>query len=214
MILDDIANALEELKGPKTMDLTDKALEEGIAPTRIILGGLCLGMDKVGRRYEKKQYFVPDMLASSQIFNDAMAKVKPHILDTDSKPRAIGVIGLVKGNTQDNGKNIVQIMLEANGFKVKDLGKSVAIDKFVEAADEGVDFIGLSVMTSAGVKQARKISEKLAATGKRGNIKLIVGGAAVDADKAKKIIHADGYANDAGEAVSIFKEWFPIKAGE
>lgn len=212
MILEEIANALEELKGPETIELTEKAIQDEIPATQIILKGLCLGMDKVGQRYEKKQYFVPDMLISSRIFNSAMARVKPHIPDTDSEPRAKGVIGLVKGNTQDNGKNIVQIMLEANGFKVKDLGKSVALDKFIAAADEGVDFIGLSVMTSAGVKQAQKISEKLDNSGKRNEIKIIVGGAAVDADKASRIIKADGYANDAGEAVSILKDWFPKEA--
>lgn len=212
MILEDIAKALEELNGPETIGLTEKAIEEGVPPTRIILQGLCSGMDKVGQRYEQKQYFVPDMLTSSQIFNDAMAKVKPHIPDSDTEPRATGVIGLVKGNTQDSGKNIVQIMLEANGFKVTDLGKSVSIDTFMAAVEVGLDFIGLSVMTSAGVKQAQKISEKLENSGKRPEVKLIVGGAAVDADKADRIIKADGYANDAGEAVSILKEWFPKKA--
>ncbi|RLD49760.1 MAG: cobalamin-binding protein [Bacteroidetes bacterium] len=211
MILEDIAKALGELKGPETLSLTDKAIEEGIAPTKIILNGLCAGMDKVGELYEKKQYFVPDMLSSSQIFNNAMSKIKPLIADQDSEPRAKGVIGLVKGNTQDNGKNIVQIMLEANGFKVEDLGKSVAKDKFLKAADEGVDFIGLSVMTSAGVKQAQLIAKELEIKGLRTGIKIIVGGAAVDADKSKEIIGADGYANDAGEAVSILKQWFPSK---
>lgn len=211
MILENLAKALGELNGLETLSLTDKAIEEGIAPTEIILKGLCAGMDNVGERYEKKQYFVPDMLSSSKIFNEAMLKIKPLIADQDSEPRATGVIGLVKGNTQDNGKNIVQIMLEANGFKVKDLGKSVAKDNFLQAADEGVDFIGLSVMTSAGVKQAQKISKGLEIKGLRTGIKLIVGGAAVDADKSKEIIGADGYANDAGDAVSILKQWFPSK---
>ncbi len=207
MLLDDIAQALAELKKPETASLTDQAIDEGLIPTDIILKGLCAGMDKVGERYEKKEYFVPDMLKASQIFNEAMSKVRPLIADQESKPRATGVIGLVKGNTQDNGKNIVQVMLEANGFKAEDLGKSVAQDKFLQAASGGADFIGLSIMTSAGVKEAKKVVAALQQDGFRA--RLIVGGAAVDAKKAEEIIGADGYANDAGEAVLIMKQWFP-----
>ncbi len=209
MLFDDIAQALAELKKPETVSLTDQAIDEGLIPTDIILKGLCAGMDKVGERYEKKEYFVPDMLKASQIFNEAMSKVRPLIAGEETKPRATGVIGLVKGNTQDNGKNIVQVMLEANGFEAEDLGKSVAQDKFLQAAAGGADFIGLSIMTSAGVKEAKKVVAALKQDGFRDRLKLIVGGAAVDAKKAEEIIGADGYANDAGDAVLVMKQWFP-----
>jgi len=209
MLLDNIAQALAELKQPETLSFTGQAKAEGLTVTDIILKGLCVGMDKVGELYEKKEYFVPDMLKASQIFNEAMSIIEPLIDDQKTEARARGVIGLVKGNTQDNGKNIVRIMLEANGFKVKDLGKSVARDKFLQAAEQGTDFIGLSVMTSAGVKEAKKVVEKLEQDGVRDRIKLMVGGAAVNEDKAKNIVGANGYANDAGEAVRLMKEWFP-----
>ncbi len=210
MLLDKIAQALSKLDENDTVRLTSQAIEEGLDPEDIILKGLCAGMEKVGEYYEKKEYFVYDMLKASQIFNAAMSKVEPLIVGEKPSTRAKGAIGLVKGNTQDNGKNIVRIMLQAQGFEVEDLGKSVPKEKFLEAAEKGADFIGLSIMTSAGVKQAQKVTAELEKNGLRSKVKVAVGGAAVDSEKAEKIIGADGYAENAGEAVALFKQWFPF----
>lgn len=211
MLLDNLANAVSEMKEPETMKLTQAAISDGLAPEEIILNGLCAGMEIAGKKYEMREYFVPDMLKASKIFNQAMTKVAPLLEKAKSESAAAGVIGLVKGTSQDNGKNIVRILLEANGFDVKDLGKSVATDVFVQAARDGADFIGLSIMTSGGLREAKKVVDALSENSLRDKVKVMVGGAAVEDEKqAKEYIGADGYAKNAAEAVRLAQGWFPI----
>jgi methanogenic corrinoid protein MtbC1 len=202
-----LAKALEELSSPQALLLTRQALERGDDPQEIILLGLCKGMDLVGEHYSRREYFVPDMLQASKIFNEALAMVEP-LLPKGRAVFARGALGMAKGNTQDNGKNIVRIMLSANGVEVVDLGKSVPVDDFLAQARLGVDFLGISVMTSAGVTQARKVVEALREAGLRDRVKVLVGGAAVDQDTAMVRIGADAYAADAAQSVAIVKKWF------
>jgi 5-methyltetrahydrofolate--homocysteine methyltransferase len=121
----------------------------------------------------------------------------------ETKPGVKGAIGLVHGDMQDFGKQIVHMTLEANGFAVKDLGKSVSKETFLQATREGADFIGISIMTDGGVEEAKKVVQELKDAGVRERVKIIVGGAGVNAQKAAEIIEADGYAEDAGEVVEF-----------
>ena len=125
-----------------------------------------------------------------------------------TKPEVNGVIGLVQGDIQDFGKNIVHMTLEANGFAVKDLGKSVPAKDFVQAAREGADFIAISIMKNDGVEEAKKVVQAFKEAGVREQVKVIVGGAGVNALKAAEIIGADGYAEDAAEVVEFLKIFF------
>ncbi len=208
MSYSNIAESLAQLRGPQTLELTEQALEQGHDPAAIILEGLCRGMNQVGELYARRQYFVPDMLKASAIFNQALERLEPLLPSQQEAPFARGAVGVVKGNTQDNGKNIVCIMLRANGVAVEDLGKSVPPERFLEAARRGVDFLGLSIMTSAGVNQARRILEELEEQGLRSGLKVLVGGAAVDPDKARNLLGADGYAADAAAALELVQQWF------
>ncbi len=208
MLLDKIAQSLNKLNKEETLAGVREALAQGFSAKEILLEGLSKGMELVGERYARKEYFVPDMLKASRIFNDALPEIEPLIKKEPAKPFAKGVIGLVKGNTQDNGKNIIRIMFEANGIEVRDLGRSVPCEKFVESAKEEVDFIGLSIMTVSGVGEAKKVIEALEENGLRKKVKVMVGGAAVNAEKAIKLIGADAYASDATQAVLIMKQWF------
>ena len=208
MIYSHIAESLARLEGPRTLSLTEQALEQGRDPAGIILEGLCRGMNQVGELYARRQYFVPDMLKASAIFNQALERLEPLLPSEQEAPFARGAIGVVKGNTQDNGKNIVCIMLRANGVAVEDLGKSVPPERFLEAARRGVEFLGLSIMTSAGVNQARGLMEELAKQGLRERVKVMVGGAAVDESKARDLVGADGYAPDAAAALELVRRWF------
>lgn len=214
MILENIATALSEMKEKETMELTETAINQGLPPEEIVLNGLCAGMEIAGNKYEQREYFVPDMLKASNIFNQAMSKITPLLEREKAEPVASGVVGLVKGTSQDNGKNIVKILLEANGFGVNDLGKSVKTDVFVQAAREGADFIGLSIMTSGGLREAKKVVDALVTNELRSGIKVMVGGAAVeDETQATNAIGADGYAKTAAEAVLLAQEWFPQQEG-
>lgn len=213
MLLDKIAQSLNRLHEEETLASIREALAKGFSAREILLDGLSKGMELVGERYARKEYFVPDMLKASRIFNDALPEIEPLIKKEPAKTIAKGVIGLVKGNTQDNGKNIIRIMFEANGIAVQDLGRSVPCEKFVEAAQEGIDFIGLSIMTVSGVREAKKVIKALEEGDLRKKVKVIVGGAAVNADTAIELIGADAYASDATQAVLIMKQWFQSQQG-
>jgi methanogenic corrinoid protein MtbC1 len=213
MLLDRIAQALNRLNEEETLAGVREALTKGFSAKEILLDGLSRGMELVGERYARKEYFVPDMLKASRIFNDALPEIEPLIKREPVPTIAKGVIGLVKGNTQDNGKNIIRIMFEANGIEVRDLGRSVPCEQFVEAANKGIDFIGLSIMTVSGVGEAKKIIKVLEEKGLKKKIKVIVGGAAANAEKAIQLIGADAYASDATQAVMIMKQWFQPREG-
>jgi len=211
MLLEKITRALAGLDKEETISLTVQAILEGEAPQEIVLYGLFAGLDEVAKRYEKKDHLYPDMYKASGIFHEALAKIKHQIVSMETRPEVRGVIGLVQGDIQDFGKNIVHMTLEANGFAVKDLGKSVPTEDFLQAAREGDDFIAISIMTDKGVEEAKKVVQELKNAGVREHVKIIVGGAGVNAQKAAEIIEADGYAEDAGEVVEFLKIFFQAK---
>ena len=211
MQLEKIARSLACLDKDETISLTVQAILEGETGQKIVLHGLFAGLDAVAKRYEKKDHLYPDMYKASSIFHEALAKVKHQIVSMETRPEVRGVIGLVQGDMQDFGKNIVHMTLEANGFAVKDLGKSVPTEDFLQAAREGNDFIAISIMTDEGVEEAKKVVQELKDVGVRENVRIIVGGAGVNAQIAAEIIEADGYAEDAGEVVEFLKFFFQAK---
>ena len=208
MILEQIARSLADLDKEETISLTVQAILEGKTSREIVLQGLFAGLEAVAKRYEQKDHLYPDMFKASLIYNDALAKIKHQIVSLKTKPEVKGVIGLVQGDIQDFGKNIVHMTLEANGFDVKDLGKSVSAEDFLQAAREGADFIAISIMTNDGVEEAKKVVQAFKEAGVREQVKVIVGGAGVNAPKAVEVIGADGYAEDAAEVVEFLKIFF------
>ena len=208
MVLEQIVKPLAALDKEETISFTVQAILEGVPPQKIIMHGLFPGLEEVAERYGKKNHLYPDLYKASIIFQDALAKIKHQIVSMETDPEVWGVIGLASGDLQDFGKNIVHMTLEANGFNVKDLGKSVSTEVFLQAAREGADFIGISIMTDAGVEEAKKVIQGLKDTGLREQVKVIVGGAGVNAQKSSEIIEADGYAEDAAEVVEFLKILF------
>jgi 5-methyltetrahydrofolate--homocysteine methyltransferase len=211
MLLEQIARTLADLDKEETISFTEQAIQGGETVQEIVLDGLFAGLNEVVKRYEKKDHLYPDMFKASLIFHEALAKIKHHIVSMETKPEVRGAIGVVHGDMQDFGKNIVHMTLESNGFNVKDLGKSVPKEEFLQAVQEGADFIGISIMTDAGVEEAKKVVQELKDAGVREHVKVIVGGAGVNAPKAAEIIEADGYAEDAGEVVEFVKIFFQAK---
>ena len=208
MQLKQIARALANLDKEETISLTVQAILQGEAPQKIVLQGLFAGLDEVAKRYQNKDHLYPDMYKASSIFHEALAKIKHQIISMETKPEVRGVIGVVNGDMQDFGKNIVHMTLEANSFEVEDLGKSVPTEEFLQAAREGDDFIAISIMTDEGVEEAKNVVKALKEEGIRDSVKVIVGGAGVNAHKAASIIEADGYAEDAAEVVEFLKIFF------
>jgi len=208
MLLDQITKSLADLDKEETISLTVQAILEGVPPQKIVMHGLFPGLEEVAKRYEKKNHLYPDLYKASIIYQDALAKIKHQIILMETDPEVWGVIGLVSGDMQDFGKNIVHMTLESNGFDVKDLGKSVPTEEFLQAAQEGTDFIAISIMTDEGVEEAKKVVQGLKDTGLREQVKVIVGGAGVNAQKSSEILEADGYAEDAAEVVEFLKILF------
>ena len=211
MILDNIARSLEILDKKETISLTVQAILEGTTVPEIILQGLFPGLAEVVSRYESNAGLYPDLYKATVIFQDALATIKHQIISMKTAPDVWGVIGVVNGDIQDFGKNMVHMTLEANGFVVKDLGKSVPNEKFLQAVRDGADFIAISIMTDEGVAEAKNIVQGLQNEGLRDRVKVIVGGAGVNPHLAVSTILADGYADDAAEVVEFLKIFFQVE---
>jgi len=181
--------------------LIREALEEGILPLEILSKHLTPGMGAVGDRFERQEYFLPDMLAAAEAMKRAMEVLQPHLTEGDLEPRGIVVAGTVQGDLHDIGKNLVCMMLEGGGFKVRDLGTNVPADRFLDAAQrEGADIIAMSALISTTKKNMGNIVRELRAAGVQGHPKVMIGGAPITQEFCDEI-EADGYAPDAAAAV-------------
>jgi 5-methyltetrahydrofolate--homocysteine methyltransferase len=161
------------------------------------------GMAEVGRQFEEGECYVPEMLISARAMKAGLAKLKPSLKQADLRAAGKVAIGTVKGDLHDMGKNLVGMMLEGAGFTVRDLGVDVSPEAFVAAADD-VDVIGLSALLTTTMGQMQDTLNALDAAGKRSKVKVMVGGAPVTEDFARRI-GADGYAADASRAVALAK---------
>jgi len=184
-------------------DVVDAALQAGVPARTILEEGMLAAMAEMGRLFEEGECYVPEMLISARAMKTGLAKLQPSLIQTEVKAAGTVAVGTVKGDLHDMGKNLVGMMLEGAGFKVKDLGVDVPPETFVAAADE-VDIIGLSALLTTTMGGMKTTLEALDAAGKRSKVKVIVGGAPVTEDFARQI-GADGYAADASKAVALTK---------
>ncbi len=181
------------------------ALESGMAAGQILNESLILAMAEVGRLFEEGEYFVPEMLISARAMKSAMALLKPHLQQDGVKMAGTVVIGTVKGDLHDIGKNLVSLMLEGAGFQVKDLGSDVTPEKYVTAVREShANVVAMSALLTTTMVNMKSIIDALKEAGLRDQVKIMVGGAPVTDNFAKQI-GADGYAPDASRAVALAK---------
>lgn len=186
---------------PKVKELTEQALAEGVAPDEIITKYLIPAMAEVGDRFERNEFYVPELLIAARAMQGALNILKPLLADTDLKPVGRVVIGTVKGDLHDIGKNLVSMMLQGAGFEIIDLGVDVPPDKFVEVVRGGeVQVVALSALLTTTMPSMKTTIEALKAAGLRDRVKVIIGGAPVTQRYADEI-GADGYAPDANSAV-------------
>jgi 5-methyltetrahydrofolate--homocysteine methyltransferase len=190
----------------RTDELVKQALEAGL-PAQVVLGeGLIAAMTEVGALFERGEYFVPDMLVSSRAMKTGMARLRPYLVAADVKPVGKVVIGTVKGDLHDIGKNLVAVMLQGAGFQVLDLGVDVSAERFVQAAQEaGADLVALSALLTTTMPWMITVVEALRKAGLHGQVKVLIGGAPITQEFADHI-GADGFAPDAAVAASRARE--------
>jgi 5-methyltetrahydrofolate--homocysteine methyltransferase len=182
-----------------------EALDGGIAAASILNEGLIPAMAKVGSLFEEGEYFVPEMLISARAMKSAMALLKPHLQQAEVKYAGTVVIGTVKGDLHDIGKNLVGLMLEGAGFQVKDLGADVTPEKYVAAVREtGANVVAMSALLTTTMVNMKATITALEEAGLRDQVKVMIGGAPVTDNYARQI-GADGYAPDASRAVAVAK---------
>lgn len=189
---------------------TQGALDEGVDIQQVISQSLIAAMDVVGERFSKGQIFVPQMLRAAKTMQECMKLLEPFLKEGDVVPKGKVLIGTVRGDLHDIGKNLVAMMLEGAGFTVTDLGVDVSPEAFVQKTQEvQPDILGMSALLSTTMPAMRSTIEALQKADLRDTCKVMIGGAPVTARYAQEI-GADSYAPDAGSAVSEVKKLLGI----
>ncbi|MCL5074492.1 MAG: corrinoid protein [Chloroflexi bacterium] len=187
---------------PQTQVLVQQALDQGLSANEILNRALIPAMTEVGARFERSEFYVPEMLIAARAMKEGLALLKPKLAQASVKPIGRVIIGTVVGDLHDIGKNLVGIMMEGMGLEVIDLGVDVAPAKFVEAVrDTAPQIIGMSALLTTTMTAMKATIEALKAAGLRDKVKVMVGGAPVT-HKFAETIGADVYASDAASAAS------------
>lgn len=206
-ILERIRKAVVNLDIENIQKLCADAIEAGIPAYEIIMEGFSKGLDEVGEKYEREEYYLAELVVAGEVVKEGMKVIKPHLGGSTAEKIGKVVIGTVKGDLHDIGKNIVVMLLEAVGFEVIDLGVDVPPERFVEAVREHKpNIVAMSALLTTTVDEMGNVIKALKEAGLRDNIKVIIGGAPVTKDFAEKI-GADAAAEDAIDGVNICKQW-------
>ena len=201
-----VAQTLISGDAAKVKELTQTALDNGVPVKRILNEGLLAGMAVVGEQFKNEEMYLPEVLFSARALKSGMDILEPLLLCANVKPVAKIILGTVRSDAHDIGKNLVSVMLKGAGFEVIDLGVDVPPERFVEAArNEQIELIGLSAMLGTSIPYMKSTIEAFEAAGLRNKVKVIIGGAIVTQSYADSI-EANGYAPDAGSAVAKARE--------
>ncbi len=204
--LKEIAECVLKGDNKKIQELVPQALSSGIEPEAILMDGLIPGMEIVGVKFKAEEYYIPQVLLSERALNAAMEFISEKLLEKGFKAKGTIVIGTVKEDLHDIGKNLVAAMLRGQGFKIVDLKVNVTPEQFVQAAKENnADIVGMSALLTTTMDNMQAAIEALRKDNFQG--KIIIGGAPVTQEFADKI-GADLYAEDAATAVDIVKKTF------
>ena len=191
---------------PEVRDLVNQGLEDGLGPEKMLYEGLIPSLEEVGARFERGDYFVPEMLIAARAMQGALDILRPLLAETGAVQVGTFVMGTVKGDVHDIGKNLVNIMLEGAGFTVYDLGVNVAPETFVEKVQEvKPEIVGFSAFLTTTMPMFKANINALEKAGMRDDIIVMVGGAPVTQEYATAV-GADGYAADASSAVRLAKD--------
>jgi len=205
-ILERIATKLYEGEDDEVADLVQRSLDEGISPAEILQEGLIAGMDQVGRDFKAGDLYVPEVLIAARAMHAGMNILRPLLAQGQVPVVGKYLIGTVKGDLHDIGKNLVRMMLEGAGFEMVDLGTDASPEVFVEAVRKhGKCIVGMSALLTTTMVQMKTTIDALQEAGLRDTVKIMIGGAPVTAAYAQQI-GADAYAPDAASAVDIARD--------
>ncbi len=186
--------------------VTQQALDEGMDPQTLLDGTMIPAMDEVGKRFERNEYFVPELLIAARAMKSALELLKPLLVAKGAEPVGKVAIGTVKGDLHDIGKNLVAAMLEGGGFEVIDLGVDVTPEKFISAVKErGAQVVALSALLTTTMSNMKGTIDALSEAGVRDQVKVIIGGAPVTQRFADEI-GADGFSDNASGAVQMARK--------
>jgi len=208
-VLDDISRNLQAGQAQKVKELVQKAVDEKIAVADILNKGLLSGMSVIGEKFKKNEVYVPEVLIAARAMAWGMEVLQPLLVKAGVKPVGKVVLGTVKGDLHDIGKNLVGMMLRGAGFEVVDVGVDASPEKFLESAkSSGAKVIGCSALLTTTMPQMKKVVEAAKASGTK--VKVMIGGAPVTQSYADEI-GADGYAPDAASAADLAKKLCGVK---
>ncbi|MBS7634088.1 corrinoid protein [Candidatus Bathyarchaeota archaeon] len=210
-ILVRIRDAIVNLDIDNIGRLCEEAVKAGVPAYEVVMEGMAKGMEVVGEKYERNEYFLAELIMAGETMKEGMKALEPHLKAGELKRIGKVVIGTVRGDLHDIGKNIVATLLNAAGFEVIDLGVDVPPEKFVEAIKENSpDIVGMSALLTTTMIEMEGIIKELKKSGLRDKVKVIIGGAPITREFAEKI-GADAAARDAVEGVNICKSWMARK---
>jgi methanogenic corrinoid protein MtbC1 len=207
----DLINLLADLKDKEVLGLVKQRLNAGEDPLEMLEDSR-KGMEIVGKRFAADEYFLPELVFSGELLKQVTELVKPHLKQAvETKKLGKVIIGTVAGDIHDIGLNIVDFMLDVNGFEVTNLGVDVPKEKFVEAMQEtGVPILGLSGFLTPAFDSMKETVAAVETAGMRDKIKIMIGGGQMN-DDIRKYVKADAYGKNAMEAVALAKEWTSVK---
>lgn len=204
-LLEKMCEALMRGRAPEVKELVEQALAEKLEPGKILTEGLLKGMGIIGEKFKKNEVYVPEVLIAARAMNAGMTILKPELVAAGVEPVGTAVIGTVKGDLHDIGKNLVGMMLEGAGFRVIDAGIDVAPEKFIELARENnASVIGVSALLTTTMTNMKLVVEAVKASDIAESTKVIIGGAPVTQAFCEEI-GAAGYAPDAASAADLAK---------
>lgn len=205
-LLQKISEELQKGNYEEIPKLVQEALNANIPPSKILSDGLVAGMDVVGEKFRRDEFFMPEVLISARAMQAGMNILRPKLIETGVKLAGKIVLGTVKGDLHDIGKNLVGMLMEGAGFQVIDLGIDVPSERFVEAVKMNrPNILGLSSLLTTTMPKMKEVIESLVEAGVRGRVKVMVGGAPVT-EKFAKDVGADAYAPEAASAVEKARE--------
>ena len=205
-ILNEISEFLQKGKAKNVKTLVEEALQQGIDPKEILNEGLLSAMMIVGGKFKRNEVFVPEVLVAARAMNAGLAILEPHLVEAGNEPKGKVVIGTVKGDMHDIGKNLVAMMLKGAGFEIYDLGTDVDAEVLIGKAEEvGADIICMSALLTTTMPYMQTVIDALKEKGLRSKYVVMVGGAPVNEEFANQI-GADYYTPDAATAAEVARK--------
>jgi 5-methyltetrahydrofolate--homocysteine methyltransferase len=210
-ILEGLRDAIVKLDFDEIQNYSKKVIELKISPIKAIKEGMAKGMDIIGKKFEKGEVFLSELIVASEVMKEGLKILEPHFKKEDVVSKGKVVIGTVQGDLHDIGKNLVSSLLSSSGFEVIDLGIDVSKERFVQAVKEhNPKIVGMSALLTTTMNEMKNVIDELKKEGLRDLIKVIIGGAPITKEFGEKI-GADYATKDAVDGVRKCNDWFGVK---